>query len=184
MRKDSNMGIDAQVDKILKSYEEYGGINCSGAESFPNRENVVSVIHDLQSLINPGYKTAEDLDKTNLRYVTGQKINRIISMLTKEMSAVDFSKDAKRVHDLVRGLNSWPCASAVLNGKRVKLLRTAVTNGSGQPGQVLSLDPFVVACGSGAVEILELQPEGKKTMAAKAFVNGLHAKNAEELKFT
>lgn len=79
------MGIDAQVDKILKSYEEYGGINCSGAESFPNRENVVSVIHDLQSLINPGYKTAEDLDKTNLRYVTGQKINRIISMLTKEI---------------------------------------------------------------------------------------------------
>lgn len=79
------MGIDSQVDNILKSYELYGGINCAGAENFPNRENVVTVIHDLQSLINPGYKRAEVLDETNLRYETGQKINRIISMLTKEI---------------------------------------------------------------------------------------------------
>ena len=79
------MGIDAQVEKILQSYATYGGINCSGAESFPNRENVVTIIHDLQSLINPGYKRAETLDATNLRYETGQKINRIISMLTKEI---------------------------------------------------------------------------------------------------
>ena len=79
------MGIDAQVENILKSYEEFGDINCSGAEHFPNRENVVAVIHDLQSLINPGYKTAEQVDEANLRYVTGQKINRIVSMLTKEI---------------------------------------------------------------------------------------------------
>ncbi len=79
------MGIDAQVEKILQSYTRYGGINCSGAESFPNRENVVTIIHDLQSLINPGYKRAETLDESNLRYETGLKINRIISMLTKEI---------------------------------------------------------------------------------------------------
>ena len=79
------MGIDAQVEKILRSYEEYGGINCSGEDNFPNRENVVEVIHDLQCLINPGYKTAETLDEGNLRYVTGQRINRIIATLTKEI---------------------------------------------------------------------------------------------------
>lgn len=79
------MGIDEQVERILISYEEYGGINCTGADNFPNRENVVAVVHDLQSLIYPGYKTAETLDQGNLRYITGQRINRIISMLTKEI---------------------------------------------------------------------------------------------------
>ena len=106
------------------------------------------------------------------------------SMLTKELSAVDFSKSAKQVHDLVRGLNSWPSASALLNGKRIKLHRTRVTQGSGRPGQVLSLRPLVVACGEGAVELLEVQPEGKKKMTAQAFLNGLHDAKAEELRFS
>lgn len=106
------------------------------------------------------------------------------SMLTKEMSAVDFTKPAQQVHDLVRGLNSWPSAVAVLNGKRLKLHRTLVTKGSGKPGQVLSLKPLVVACGEGAVELLEVQPEGKKKMTAQAFLNGLHDVKAEDLVFS
>ena len=48
---------------------------------------------------------------------------------------------------------------------------------------MLSLDPFVVACGEGAVEILELQPEGKKKMTAQAYVNGLRGVSAEDMKF-
>lgn len=106
------------------------------------------------------------------------------SMLTKEMSAVDFSKPARKVHDLVRGLNSWPSATAMLNGKRIKLHRTLIADGSGKPGQVLSLKPFVVACGEGAIEIVELQPEGKKKMSAQSFLNGLHDAKAEELLFS
>ncbi len=79
------MCIDELVDNILDSYEKDGGINKTGAENFPNRENVVSVLNDLQCLIFPGYKIAEELDSTNLRYVTGQRVNRIIAMLTKEI---------------------------------------------------------------------------------------------------
>lgn len=79
------MGIDGQVERILASYEMHGGVNCAGADNFPNRENVVAVIHDLQSLIHPGYKRAETVDAGNLRYITGQRINRIIAMLTKEI---------------------------------------------------------------------------------------------------
>ncbi len=106
------------------------------------------------------------------------------SMLTKELSAVDFSKTAQQVHNLVRGLNSWPSATAMLNGKRIKLHRTLVTEGSGKPGEVLSLRPLVVACGEGAVELVEVQPEGKKKMTAQAFLNGLHDVKAEELHFS
>ena len=80
-----NMCIDSLVNNILESYEKDGGINKAGNENFPNRENVVSILNDIQSLIFPGYKTAEELDNMNLRYVTGQRVNRIISMLTKEI---------------------------------------------------------------------------------------------------
>lgn len=80
-----NKKIDELVEGILNSYEVEGGINRTGSEHFPNRENVVSVLHDIQCLIFPGYKTAEELDSVNLRYVTGQRVNKIISVLTKEI---------------------------------------------------------------------------------------------------
>lgn len=79
------MNIDSIVNNILESYERDGGINKTGKENFPNRENVVSVLHDIQCLIFPGYKTAEILDSVNLRYITGQRVNRIIALLTQEI---------------------------------------------------------------------------------------------------
>ncbi|WP_294431018.1 serine O-acetyltransferase EpsC [uncultured Treponema sp.] len=79
------MKIDELVDSILLSYEKDGGINKAGSENFPVRENVVAALHDLQCLIFPGYKTAEELDSANLRYITGQRVNRIIALLTKEI---------------------------------------------------------------------------------------------------
>ena len=105
------------------------------------------------------------------------------SMLTKDMSPIDFSKPAQKIHDQVRGLNSWPGATAMLNGRRIKIHRTIIAQGSGRPGQVLSLEPLTVACGEGAIQITELQPEGKKRMDARAFVNGLHGADAKELVF-
>lgn len=118
-----------------------------------------------------------------IREKQDDKLSSYAAMLTKNMSQIDFTKSAQEIHNLVRGLNSWPSASAKLSGKRIKIHRTLVANGRGEPGQVLSLEPFVVACGSGALEIVELQPEGKKKMSAKAFVNGLHDVSADELKF-
>ena len=79
------MNIDTLVDKLLSSYDTIGLINRSNTENFPNRQNVVSVLQDLQSLIFPGFKYAEEVDPTNLRYVTGQKVNNIIAKLTKEI---------------------------------------------------------------------------------------------------
>ena len=50
------MNIDMLVDEILDSYNKFGLINRSNTENFPNRQNVVSVLQDLQSLIFPGFK--------------------------------------------------------------------------------------------------------------------------------
>jgi len=79
------MSIDTLVDKLLESYDKYGLINRNDHENFPNRENVVSVLEDLESLIFPGFKYAEEIDPTSLRYLTGLKINSIIAKLTKEI---------------------------------------------------------------------------------------------------
>lgn len=79
------MNIDNLVDGILDSYDKYGLINRNDAENFPNRQNVVSVLSDLQSLVFPGFRVAEDIDPVNIKYVTGQKVNNILVNLTKEI---------------------------------------------------------------------------------------------------
>lgn len=79
------MNIDKLVDGILDSYENYGLINRSDIDAFPNRQNVVSVLQDLQFLIFPGFRVNEDINPTNIRYITGQRINNIIAILTREI---------------------------------------------------------------------------------------------------
>ena len=98
-------------------------------------------------------------------------------MLSKELSPMDWSKTARQLHDQVRGLYPWPAASAVLDGIRCKVIRTTLLDERTDqpPGTVLQADKrgLRAACGDGGVlEILELQPDGKKAMAAAAFLMG------------
>ncbi|HIX65759.1 MAG TPA: methionyl-tRNA formyltransferase [Candidatus Anaerotruncus excrementipullorum] len=94
-------------------------------------------------------------------------------MLTKELAAIDFMKPAAQVHNLVRGMNPWPVAHTLLEGQPLKVYAARLAKGSGAPGQVLeSRGRLVVACGQGAVELLELQAQGKKRMAAADYLRG------------
>ncbi len=79
------MNIDMLIDGILDSYDRYGGINRSGSENFPNRQNVISVLQDLQCLIFPGFRVDEEINSSNLRYITGARVNNVIALLTKEI---------------------------------------------------------------------------------------------------
>ncbi len=94
------------------------------------------------------------------------------SMLDKSMCVIDWTKSCDEVHNLVRGLNPWPVALTTLDGKRIKVIETRKSTLSGNAGQVVSVNPLTVACGEGAVEILILQPEGKKAMDSKSFLMG------------
>ena len=94
------------------------------------------------------------------------------SMLDKTMCIIDWNKSCDEVHNLVRGLNPWPVALTTLDGKRVKVISTRKSSLKGNPGQVVCVNPLTVACGSGSVEILTLQPEGKKAMDSKSFLMG------------
>lgn len=93
-------------------------------------------------------------------------------MLDKDTANIDWSKSAEQVHDLVRGLYSWPIAQTTLNGKRLKIYRTSLCDKTGDAGAIISLDPLTVACGMGSVIVHELQLEGKKRMEASSFLIG------------
>lgn len=79
------MTTDEMVLRILDSYSMHGGINLADARSFPNRQNVNNALQELLSLVFPGFRTAEQLDEDNLRYITGSRVNKIVSMLTCEI---------------------------------------------------------------------------------------------------
>jgi len=94
--------------------------------------------------------------------------------LFRDDGRVDWTQPAHRVHDHVRALSPYPAAWTTLpDGSTLKLFGTRLSTGHGSAGEVLEADArLVVACGEGAVEVLELQREGKKRVAAADFLNG------------
>lgn len=93
-------------------------------------------------------------------------------MLTKELCKIDWNKSAQEIHNQVRGLNPWPVATAVVNGKKVKVFATTISEKNGEAGKVLCENPLTVACGEKSLVIHELQLEGKKRMKSDDFVRG------------
>ncbi len=96
--------------------------------------------------------------------------------LDKTESRIDWTRPAGQILNLIRGLSPIPgawCEMTLGGGpERVRVLRAKTAEGSGAPGAVLSLAPLRVACGDGAIELLELQRAGRKAVAAKEFLRG------------
>lgn len=96
-------------------------------------------------------------------------------ILAKELSAIDWQKSALQIHNQIRGLYPWPGASAVLNGKTLKIHSAKLLGKTeGEPGEVVFNDRrLCVACGDGnAVELLVIQAPGKKAMPVTDYLRG------------
>ena len=94
------------------------------------------------------------------------------SKIDKSETRIDWTKPWSKVHDHCRGLSPFPGAWFELSGSsRIKVLRTTKGFGQGQPGSVLD-DKLTIACGEGAVRIVELQRAGGKPMQAEEFLRG------------
>jgi methionyl-tRNA formyltransferase len=98
-------------------------------------------------------------------------------MLKKEHGRIDWSKPAREIRNLVRGMIPWPAATADHGGKALKVIAAAVVPGqapAGAPGEVVALDRagIAVACGEGALRLTVVQPEGGKAMDAWAYAQG------------
>ncbi len=100
---------------------------------------------------------------------------KISTKLGNDETRIVWTRPAGQVHDHIRGLSPFPGAWFELPGEkqpvRVKVLRSTRAAGSGAPGTVLD-DALTVACGDGAVRILELQRAGKQAMRAADFLRG------------
>ena len=92
--------------------------------------------------------------------------------IEKSETRIDWSKPAKQVHDHIRGLSPFPGAWFDLDGVRVKVLRSTLGLGAGKPGEVLD-DRLTVACGEGAVRLIEVQKAGSRALAAEEFLRGV-----------
>ncbi len=92
--------------------------------------------------------------------------------IDKSLCPIDFTKTAQEVHNQVRGLYPWPVATAKISGKNVKVHSTKISDKSGKAGTIISVRPLIIACAEKSIEIIELQPEGKKKMTAEAFTAG------------
>ena len=141
------IGIDDTAESMFEKLSDLGG------------EMIVEAL----DLLEEGKLTPIKQDETLATHAP---------MLNKEIAVIDWNKSALEVHNLVRGLYSWPIAQTTLHGKKLKIYRTSIGKGSSEAGTVISTSPLAIACGEGAVVIEELQLEGKKRMDAKAFLIG------------
>lgn len=139
-------------------------------------EDIVS-LHDRMAVLGAEL-LAETLSRLQAGDITPQPQSNentcYASMLKKEDGLIDWHKDARAIHDQVRGMSVWPGAYTFLGEQVLKIYRTLVGSGSGTPGTVLksSKGQLEVACLSGSLFIQELQLSGKKRLDIGSFLAG------------
>ena len=104
-------------------------------------------------------------------------------ILNKEDGRMDFSRPAEALVNRLRGFQPWPGAFTSFRGKQLQITQARAGAGNSiQPGALRILqDHLLVGCGGGTVlEVYEVQPEGKKRMSAREFINGYRPKEGEK----
>ncbi len=136
-------------------------------------------LHD--KLMMDGAKVLEETvlkiaDGTIERHKQDDSISNYAPLLKKDTGHIDWSKSAGEIHNLVRGLNSWPGAYAMLQGQKFKIWETKVLDKSSDsaPGTILDGGgkQLFVSTGNGTIEITELQAPSKKKMPAGEYLKG------------
>ena len=115
-------------------------------------------------------------DGTAVRTPQDHSAHTYAPMLSKALSPIDWNRSAKEIHNQVRGLIPWPCASTQVGGKNVKVFCTEIGSATAAPaGTVVAAGKqgIEIACGDGkTLLITQLQAEGGKRMAAADYLRG------------
>ena len=119
------------------------------------------------------------IDGTNNRISQDESLVTYGFNISKDDEKIDFNETSKKIFDKIRGLNSWPGAYCVLDGKRLKVWESYRTNeiyDGKLNGEITKLysDGFGVKVKNGEIVFKVIQPEGKKAMLASDFINGYH----------
>ena len=106
-----------------------------------------------------------DFDKQNNDFTC--YANKILKSETR----INWSETAELIERKIRAFNPKPGAWFVMNGKRIKIFEAEISDGKGNPGEILN-DEFEIACGKGSLKLKILQKEGKNKSAIKSFLLG------------
>ena len=150
-------------------------------EAFPiGPEDDFEAIHDRSAELGARLlvKTIADIASgVATRTTQDDSIATYAAKIEKNEWKIDFSRDAYVIDPIIRGVTPIPGAFAYLNGKMLKIYRATPVKGHGKAGEVIAVDSkgegsFTVACGSGALLVKGVIPEGKGRMSAGDFVRG------------
>ncbi len=175
----TTMRIDAGLDTgdmLLKASTEIGpdetAVELGQRLAVMGADLLVDTLQGLQA----GQIVPEKQDNAQASYAP---------LLKKEDGRIDWTRDALAIHNQVRGLQPWPGASTTFRGQALHIWRSRVWSGAPlRPtpmGTLANLKPPVVSCGAGWLELVEVQLEGRKRIAASDFANGQRLTENESL---
>ena len=123
-------------------------------------------------------KTLLKIEENNApREKQNDELSSYAPMLDKSLSPIDWHDNALKIHNLIRGLNPWPTACTQLNNKKIKVLRSVLTDeqSNSNAGEVIKInnDGIFVCCGDKSLIIIkELQEDGKRKMTTSEYLCG------------
>jgi methionyl-tRNA formyltransferase len=101
--------------------------------------------------------------------------------IDKGMGELDWSERAEALDRRVRAMTPWPGGWVPWDGGPLKIKEARPAEGTGEPGTVLSTRPLVIACGTGALELVTVQAPGRKAVGGPDFANGAHLQVGQAL---
>lgn len=148
-------------------------------------KNAVEV-HDEMKVLATELLTIHFMDYIRGNLVGQQQDESLVTYakkIEKSEGEIDWSHPAEEIYNQVRGLALGPKTWGFRDGKKLKILKVELSNESGAPGEVVSIEKnsFVIACGSGALKVLEVQPESKAKMPVEAYLKGYPLAKGDQL---
>jgi methionyl-tRNA formyltransferase len=144
------------------------------AETPIDAEDNTSTLYDRLAGLGAGLliDTLDKLERGEARETPqGEEGVTYAHKITPAEARIDWSRSAREVDCMIRGLAPHPGAWFELDGARIKVLHSRLGMGDGAPGEALD-DELLIACGSGAVRLLTVQREGRALLAAEAYLRG------------
>lgn len=144
-----------------------------------NKEDNVEVMHE--KLSEAGAKLLKEtlpsiISGTNERIKQNDNEATYAPTIKREDEHLDFKNNAERVHNKVRGLNSWPLAYFIINDEEIKVVEGYIGDDTNkEPGKIIQItkDDLGISCQDKIYYVTKLKPSGKKIMTTKDYLNGI-----------
>lgn len=101
------------------------------------------------------------------------------SPLKKSDGEINWENSAEKIYSLIRGVSPWPGAYTIFGEKRLKVHKARLCDKSGSPRELLDNEKLIIGCGSGSIELIEVQLEGAKRISAADFIRGQRLKKGD-----